>query len=81
MQPWHKRLEGTGKRALARVAALAFRRPPRAPPSGLHRVLLVRIDARVGQALLMTPLAAALKRLEPAPRVDLLVHQRTARVL
>ena len=81
MQPWHKRLEGTGKRALARVAALAFRRPPRTLPAGLRHVLLVRIDDRVGQALLMTPLAMALKRLQPAPNVDLLVHGRTARVL
>ncbi len=67
MQPWHKRLEGTGKRALARVAALAFRRPARALPSGLRRVLLVRVDDRVGEALLTTPLATALKRLQPAP--------------
>jgi len=81
MQPWHKRLEGTGKRALASVAARAFRRPVPALPSGLHRVLLVRIDDRVGQALLMTPLATALKHLQPAPAVDLLVHVRTARVL
>ena len=81
MQPWHKRLEGTGKRALARVAALAFRRPPRALPSALGRVLLVRIDDRVGEALLITPLALALKRLQPAPAVDVLVHRKTARVL
>ncbi|MGZ6076883.1 MAG: glycosyltransferase family 9 protein [Myxococcaceae bacterium] len=81
MQSWNKQLEGTGKRALARMAALAFRRPARALPSGPRRILLVRIDDRVGQALLMTPLAAALKRLQPAPAVDLLVHQRTARVL
>lgn len=81
MQPWHKRLEGTGKRALARVAALAFRRPARALPAGLRRVLLVRIDDRLGEALLTTPLAAALKRLQPPPAVDVLVHRKTARVL
>ena len=81
MQPWHKRLEGTGKRALARVAALAFRRPARGLPSGLRRVLLVRIDDRVGEALLTTPLATALKRLQPPPSVEVLVHRRAARVL
>jgi len=81
MQPWHKRLEGTGKRALARVAALAFRRPARALPSGLRSILLVRIDDRLGEALLTTPLARALKRLDPAPVVEVLVHRRTARVL
>jgi ADP-heptose:LPS heptosyltransferase len=81
MQPWHKRLEGTGKRALATAAAWAFRRPSPALPPGLGRVLLVRVDDRVGEALLMTPLAAALKRLQPVPAVDVLVHRKTARVL
>jgi heptosyltransferase III len=81
MEPWLKRLEGTGKRALARVAALAFRRPARALPPGPGRVLLVRIDDRVGEALLTTPLAVALKRLPAPPAVDVLVHRRTARVL
>ncbi|HEY1904701.1 MAG TPA: glycosyltransferase family 9 protein [Myxococcaceae bacterium] len=81
MQPWNKRLEGTGKRALARVAALAFRRPARALPAGLRRVLLVRVDQRVGEALLTTPLVLGLKQLEPAPAVDVLVHRKTARVL
>src|SRR5215831_12366130 len=81
MEPWLKRLEGTGKRALARLAALAFRRPARALPPGLGRVLLVRIDERVGEALLTTPLALALKGLHPASAVDVLVHRKTARVL
>ena len=81
MEPWHKRLEGTGKRVLARIAALAFRRPARALPPGPGRVLLVRIDDRMGEALLTTPLAAALKRLQPQPPVDVLVHRRTSRVL
>src|SRR5678816_4567560 len=81
MEPWHKRLEGTGKRALARVAALAFRRAAPTLPAGLRRVLLVRIDDRLGEALLITPLAAALKQLPGPPAVDVLVHRKTARVL
>jgi ADP-heptose:LPS heptosyltransferase len=81
MEPWLKRLEGTGKRALARITTLAFRRPAPALPAGLRRVLLVRVDERVGEALLTTPLAVALKRLQPAPAVDVLVHRKTARVL
>ena len=81
MEPWLKRLEGSGKRGLARVAAVAFRRPSPALPAGVRRVLLVRIDDRLGEALLTTPLAVALKRLQPAPGVDVLVHRKTARVL
>jgi ADP-heptose:LPS heptosyltransferase len=81
MDPWHKRLEGTGKRALARAAARVFRRSVPTLPTGVRRVLLVRIDHRVGEALLITPLAVALKGLRPAPAVDVLVHEKTARVL
>src|SRR5215813_11231897 len=81
MEPWLKRLEGTGKRALARIAARVFRRPAPTLPAGVRRVLLVRIDDRVGEALLTTSLALALKGLQPAPAVDALVHEKTARVL
>ncbi len=81
MEPLLKRLEGTGKRALARIAAVAFRRPPPTLPAGVRRVLLVRIDDRMGEALLITPLALGLKQIQPAPVVDVLVHQKTARVL
>jgi ADP-heptose:LPS heptosyltransferase len=63
------------------VAALAFRRTAPTLPAGLRRVLLVRIDDRLGEALLITPLAAALKRLPGPPAVDVLVHRKTARVL
>ncbi|HZW87702.1 MAG TPA: heptosyltransferase, partial [Myxococcaceae bacterium] len=81
MEPWLKRLEGTGKRGLARIAARVFRRPAPTLPAGVRRVLLVRIDDRVGEALLTTSLALALKGLQPAPAVDALVHEKTARVL
>ncbi len=84
MIPWHKHLEGFAKRSLARLAALFFRRPGRREPPQLangSRVLLVRIDDRLGEALLLTPLLSSLKRHPRAPAVDVLVHQRTARVL
>jgi ADP-heptose:LPS heptosyltransferase len=86
MIPWHKRLEGLGKRFLARVAGLLFRRPGRRDRAagqllGASRVLLVRIDDRLGEALLLTPLISSLRRRPRSPAVDVLVHQRTARVL
>jgi len=81
MDAWNKRLEGTGKRGLARLAALALRRPAPGLPAELRRVLLVRIDDRLGEALLTTPLAVALKQLRPPPAVDVLVHPKTGRVL
>jgi hypothetical protein len=81
MEPWPKRLEGLAKRALARVATLLLRRPAFLPPASPRRVLLVRIDDRVGEALLTTPLATALRRRWPTVEVEVLVHARTARVL
>src|SRR5262249_42327817 len=81
MQPWNKRLEGTGKRAPPRVAARVFQGPAPTMPAGLRRVLLVRIGDRMGEAPLPTPLALGLKQKQPAPGVDVLVHEKTARVL
>jgi heptosyltransferase III len=46
-----------------------------------RRVLLVRLDNRVGEALLMTPLISTLKRSAKGYAVDLLVHPKVARVL
>ncbi|MGO8970439.1 MAG: glycosyltransferase family 9 protein [Myxococcaceae bacterium] len=81
-----KRLEGWAKRALALLAAALFYRPTRRlrAPAGLasaRRVLLVRVDDRLGEALLLTPLLSALKAHVPPLHVDALVHTRCVRVL
>ncbi|MGA9522124.1 MAG: glycosyltransferase family 9 protein [Myxococcaceae bacterium] len=81
-----KRLEIYGKYVLAVLAAALLWRPwrrARAQKRLTHprSVLLVRIDNRVGEALLTTPLLRALKALPDAPRVELLVHPKAARVL
>ena len=81
-----KRLEGWAKRALALLAAALFYRPGRRSRAldrlaSARRVLLVRIDDRVGEALLLTPLLSALKARTPPLHVDALVHARCVRVL
>jgi ADP-heptose:LPS heptosyltransferase len=81
-----KRLEVFAKLLLATLAAALLYRPrfwQRADRAlGRRRkVLLVRIDARVGEALLTTPLLAALRALPHPPEVHVLVHQKVARVL
>jgi ADP-heptose:LPS heptosyltransferase len=81
MEPWTKRLEGLAKRVLARVAVLLLRRRALLPPASPRRMLLVRIDDRLGEALLTTPLATALRRRWADVAVEALVHARTARVL
>lgn len=76
-----KQLEGVLKRLLALVAAALLWRPRRqalvAKLTGARRVLLVRTDARVGEALLLSPLCAALE----GYALDVLVHPKMVRVL
>jgi heptosyltransferase-3 len=81
-----KRLELWSKLLLALAAAALLWRPRRrwwvveklrAP----RRILLVRIDERVGEALLTTPLFRALRRRSDRPEVHVLVHRKVARVL
>ncbi len=76
-----KSLEHGAKLALAAVLALLFFRPWRRSRVALltqaKRVLLVRIDQRVGEVLLTTPLVNALEGRE----VHLLVHPKMVRVV
>ncbi|ATB38119.1 ADP-heptose--lipooligosaccharide heptosyltransferase II [Cystobacter fuscus] len=83
---WHKRLEFWAKLALALVASALLWRPGRRRQAGQslpspRRVLLVRIDNRVGEALLTTPLIRALKATSRPPEVHVLAHSKVARVL
>ena len=70
------------KALVGKLAATLLWRPKRRlwahklPP--VRRLLLVRVDNRVGEALLVTPL---LEALAPHAQVDLLLHAKTARVL
>ncbi|RKH44385.1 glycosyltransferase family 9 protein [Corallococcus sicarius] len=84
---WHKRLETWAKLALTLLASVLFWRPGRRRPLGAplpspRKVLLVRPDNRVGEALLTTPLLRTLKdHVHPPPEVHVLVHSKVARVL
>lgn len=78
-----KGLERLAKTLLSVTAALLLWRPGRRQRAATQlrqarRVLLVRIDNRVGEALLMTPL---LEALFGTHEVDVLVHQKAVRVL
>ncbi|MBX7098478.1 MAG: glycosyltransferase family 9 protein [Myxococcaceae bacterium] len=82
MSPWHQRLWRVLRVGLGWLAAFALLRPGRKARAerllrSAERLVLLRIDDRVGEALLMTPLLEAL-----APRApDVVVHQRCVRVL
>ncbi|KFE66959.1 glycosyltransferase family 9 protein [Hyalangium minutum] len=85
--PWYKRVELWAKLTLALVASVLLWRPGRRrPPSSVlpapRKILLVRPDNRVGEALLTTPLLQTLKALpNPVPQVHVLVHTKVARAL
>src|SRR5260370_1163478 len=80
-----KRLERMGKTARAVVAARLLRRPGRQKSAGelthAKKILLVRIDDRLGEVLLMTPLFGIIKDAIAGAKVDALVHAKAARIL
>jgi heptosyltransferase-3 len=83
---WLKGLERLAKYALALAAAALLWRPGRRARAleriaHARKILLVRVDDRVGEALLMTPLLATLRQWSPPPEVHVLLHQRAVRVL
>lgn len=85
MRAFLKRLEIFGKGLLATVLGVLLRRPGQLRRAAsrltrVERILLVRMDNRVGEAVLMTPLFATLKRHFPNATLHVLVHPRVARV-
>ena len=85
MQPI-KLVERIAKYALGVIAGAVLWRPYRARKTrqalrAPQWILLVRIDNRIGEALLSTPMFTTLKTLRPVPRVDALVHPAVVRVL
>jgi len=72
---------GLAARLVASAATWIFPlRGGRPRPDEVRRVLVVRTDDRVGNALLTVPLALALREILPAARVDLLLARRRAAV-
>ena len=72
---------GLPARLAARLAAaLLPLRGGRPDPTELRRILVVRSDDRVGNALLTVPLARTLAQLLPAARIDLLLPARRGSV-
>lgn len=80
-----KRLERMAKAALALFAARLLKRPGSEENAGAlsraKRILLVRIDDRLGEVLLMTPLFGIIKSAIAGAKVDALVHAKAARIL
>lgn len=76
--PLAEALRGLARRALAAGAAAPWPRlaRPLPRPAAVRKVLVVRVDERLGNQLLGTPLLRALARGLPRARVDLLAPPR-----
>lgn len=80
------RKEKWGRRLLFGILRLIRRkkdrgRKPRIDNASIKRLLIIRIDERVGNLLLTTPLIAELKSCLPGARIEILVAERFAQVL
>ena len=79
-----KLLERGAKTSLAIFAGMLLWRPGRRRPGALARpskILLVRIDDRLGELLLLTPLLRQLKEAIIGARVEVLVHRNRTNIL
>jgi len=77
-----QRLEKAGRRLLVAVLAVLFgkrARPVALPPA--PRILVVRLDERLGNLILLTPLLASLRARFPRATIDLLAQERNRSLL
>jgi lipopolysaccharide heptosyltransferase III len=74
--PLHSRLRKRLRDAMNKLLALILSnkvRQDRIDPAVLERILIVRVNYRIGNALFMTPLIRALAKTIPNAKIDLLV--------
>lgn len=77
-----KRLELTGRRFLTWLIASLLAAPRRVIDLGATpRILVVRLDERVGNLVLLTPLLSTLKARYPGATVDVLGYKKTRALL
>ncbi|RMG43109.1 MAG: lipopolysaccharide heptosyltransferase family protein [Acidobacteria bacterium] len=80
----HKRISRGTRRRLGRVLARCLAAPPAVPPENLPedpRILVVRLNYRMGNLLLVTPALHALARRWPRARIFVLCGDRYASLL
>ena len=79
---WVKPLERAGRWLLQHLLAWVLRVAPRAlalPPR--PRILVVRLDRRIGNLMLLSPFLRSVQATYPAARITLLCHRDMAPVL
>jgi heptosyltransferase III len=69
------------KRGFAQFAAWVLKTGPRPRAATPERILVLRIDERVGNVLLITPLLVALKEAFPRAKLEILVAANKAKII
>jgi len=87
MRRWFKAVEVLGRRFLFWLCGLLFGVPPR-PLGPIFddrqqplRILVVRLDERLGNVILLTPVLATLQDMYPKATIDVVVAQRALPIL
>ena len=79
---WVKPVELFGRRVLQYILSIVLWLPRRPlVVAGPPRILVIRLDARVGNLLMLTPFLASLKRTFPGAHTTVLCHESMQRVL
>jgi ADP-heptose:LPS heptosyltransferase len=87
MRRWFKAVELLGRRFLFWLSGLLFGVSARPLPSAFGntqnplRILVVRLDERLGNVILLTPTLASLKAMYPNATIDVVVAQRAVPIL
>jgi len=76
LKHWEKKLKGIGLTMLAGTAPRPVARPTELDLKSVRKILVIRLDDRIGNAVLLTPFLVALKDAFSEARVHLLISQR-----
>ncbi len=77
-----KRLENRGKRLLnGLLLRLLPRREIREFPGRFHKILVLRLDQRIGNGILLLPLLYAIRESQPGTELHLVLHAPVSRLI
>jgi heptosyltransferase-3 len=83
VKPITKKIEGWGKIFLKKILSFFFHYRPESVPSlnRLNKILVLRLDQRIGNGLLLLPLLRAIRLSRSASEIHLLIHYPVADTL
>jgi heptosyltransferase-3 len=83
VKPITKKIERWGKTFLKKILKFFFHHPLGLLPSlnGINKILVLRLDQRIGNGVLLLPLLRAVRLSRPASEIHLLIHYPVAATL